>query len=178
MPVPVSPNLLIFVTGGARSGKSRYAQACAEGFAGSLLYVATAEIRDEEMRRRVDLHRADRGNRWATLEEPLDLAGAVGRVAGHGAALVDCLTLWTSNLLEAHGEDDDAIERRVLDLENALTGRQGNLVVVTNEVGLGIVPDNALARRFRDVAGRINQRVAALADESYFVVSGRPLRLG
>lgn len=169
---------LLFVTGGAKSGKSRYAQARAEGFDGPLTYVATAQIRDEEMRARILAHQADRGGRWTTVEEPLDLAGALVRLHGPGAALVDCLTLWTSNLMEAHEGDEAALEGRVCALEDALRSRAVPLVVVTNEVGLGIVPENPLARSFRDVAGRINQRVAALADEAVFVVSGRPLRLG
>ena len=168
---------LVFVTGGTRSGKSRYAQQTAESFRGDLVYIATAEARDEEMRQRIDAHQADRGERWSTLEEPLDLAGAIDSAASYGGALVDCLTLWASNLMEAHGGDENTLERRIAALEESLRKRRTNIVVVTNEVGMGIVPMNAAARSYRDLAGLINQRVAALADEAYFIVSGRPLRL-
>ncbi|NTU59993.1 MAG: bifunctional adenosylcobinamide kinase/adenosylcobinamide-phosphate guanylyltransferase [Deltaproteobacteria bacterium] len=168
---------VVYVTGGARSGKSAFAQRLAEGWGGSLLYVATGEARDAEMVRRIEAHQRDRGPRWETLEEPLDLVAALARAAGHGGALLDCLTLWTSNLLAACGEDEAALRRRVDAFLAALEGFEGRLCVVTNEVGLGIVPENALARRFRDLAGRINQDVAARATEAHLVVSGLPLRL-
>jgi adenosylcobinamide kinase/adenosylcobinamide-phosphate guanylyltransferase len=171
---------VVFVTGGARSGKSRYAQTLAEAWADGgearLLYIATAEIRDAEMRERVAKHRADRGPRWDSLEEPLDLPRALGRAVAYRGALLDCLTLWTSNLLEAHPSQkalDQAVERFLAALE-AFPGR---LCVVTNEVGSGIVPANALSRRFRDAAGTINQEVAARATEAHLVVSGLALRL-
>jgi adenosylcobinamide kinase/adenosylcobinamide-phosphate guanylyltransferase len=168
---------VVFVSGGARSGKTRYALARAESWPGSLLYIATAEIRDEEMRRRIERHRAERGARWETAETPLDPAGAVDGAAGRGAVLLDCLTLWTSNLLERHGEDDGAILAAADHLAAALRHAPAPVVVVTNEVGWGIVPENALARRFRDLAGSVNQRVAAAADEAVLVVSGLPLRV-
>ena len=171
---------LLFVTGGAKSGKTRRALEFAEATeppAGKLLYVATAEVRDSEMDRRVAAHKAERGPRWATLEEPLDLAGAVSGAEDYCALMIDCLTLWCSNLLEAHGDDEAAIEARVDAFIEALSKRQTKVVVVTNEVGLGIVPANALARRFRDLAGAVNQRVCAIADEAVMVVSGRLLRL-
>lgn len=168
---------VVFVSGGARSGKTRYALSRAESWPGSLLYVATAEIRDEEMRRRIECHRAERGERWQTAEAPLDPAGAVAGAAGRGAVLLDCLTLWTSNLLERYGEDDGAILAAADSLADALRRAPAPVVVVTNEVGWGIVPENALARRFRDLAGSVNQRVAAAADEAYLVVSGLPLKV-
>ncbi len=168
---------VVLVTGGARSGKSRFAQELVEGWEGRLVYVATAEVRDAEMADRVACHRADRGPRWRTVEAPLDLAGALDGARGIGGVLVDCLTLWTANLLGAHGDDDRAVDRAVDALVAAVSGFPGRLCLVTNEVGSGIVPANALARRFRDVAGRVNQRVAGVADEAYLVVSGLPLRL-
>ena len=170
---------VVFVTGGARSGKSRFAQTLAEGWKGRLLYVATGEGRDEEMRRRIAKHREDRGTRWDTREEPLDLAAALQGAArpGYGGGLVDCLTLWTSNLLEEAEGDPETVERRLEDFWAALEAFRGRLCLVTNEVGLGIVPENALARRFRDLAGRVNQGAAARATEALLVVSGLPLRL-
>jgi adenosylcobinamide kinase/adenosylcobinamide-phosphate guanylyltransferase len=168
---------IIFVTGGARSGKSHFAQALAEGREGRLLYIATGEARDEEMRARIEKHRQDRGPRWDALEEPLELGAALAAAGGYAGALLDCLTLWTSNLMEAAGDDEPALERRLESFLSALETHPGRLCVVTNEVGLGIVPENALARRFRDLAGRINQQVAARATEAYLVVSGMPIRM-
>jgi adenosylcobinamide kinase / adenosylcobinamide-phosphate guanylyltransferase len=168
---------VVFVTGGARSGKSRYAQDLAESWAGRLLYVATAQTRDREMAARVAAHRAERGDRWSVREEPLDLPSALEAARGYGGALLDCLTLWASNLLEAHGDDDGAARGEVDRFLGALEQYPGRLAVVTNEVGSGIVPANALARRFRDLAGTLNQEVAARADRAYVVVSGMALRL-
>jgi adenosylcobinamide kinase/adenosylcobinamide-phosphate guanylyltransferase len=173
----VNDSTLIFVSGGAKSGKTRHGLKCAENWQGKLLYVATAEAGDDEMKRRIAAHQEERGPRWSTLEEPLDLAKAVKNADGYCAALIDCLTLWTSNLLHHFGDDPAAIEERVAAFLEALRARRTNIVVVTNEVGLGIVPANALARQFRDLAGSINQRVAAVADEAVLVVSGRTLKL-
>lgn len=164
----------LFVLGGARSGKSRYAQARAEACAGQLIFIATAQAFDAEMTDRIAQHRADRGERWSTVEAPLDLAGAI---AAHDAAdtvlLIDCLTLWASNLM--FEERDIAHETQKL--VGAIAAARSQIVLVANEVGLGIVPDNALARRFRDVAGSINQAVAAAADEAVMMFAGLPLWL-
>ncbi|GAB4264905.1 MAG: bifunctional adenosylcobinamide kinase/adenosylcobinamide-phosphate guanylyltransferase [Deferrisomatales bacterium] len=168
---------IVFFTGGARSGKSRLAQERTERWEGRLLYIATAQVRDREMRDRVDKHRRDRGPRWDTREEPLELAAALQDAEAYGGALLDCLTLWTSNLLEACGDDEGRVRAAVDGLLEALEGYRGRLSVVTNEVGSGIVPANALARRFRDWAGWINQAVAARASEAFLVASGLPLRL-
>ncbi|MBI5440109.1 MAG: bifunctional adenosylcobinamide kinase/adenosylcobinamide-phosphate guanylyltransferase [Deltaproteobacteria bacterium] len=167
---------IIFVTGGARSGKSLFAQRLVESWKGDLVYVATGEPRDDEMRARIRKHREDRGPRWSTAEEPLDLPRVLDGTSGAGV-LVDCLTLWTSNLLEAAGEDPGALEARLAAFFAALERYSGRLCLVTNEVGLGIVPENALARRFRDLAGRVNQGAAARSTEAYLVVSGLPVRL-
>jgi len=158
------------VLGGARSGKSRYA----ETLIGErpAVYVATAEARDEEMSARIRAHRARRGGNWATHEAPLDLAAALA--AGDARPrLVDCLTLWLSNLLLA-GRDPAAEGAALIE---ALPRSTAPLVFVANEVGLGIVPDNELARRFRDHAGRLNQDLAAVADRVVFVAAGLPLLL-
>lgn len=164
----------LLVLGGARSGKSRHAQARAEALAGDLVYVATAQALDDEMADRIARHRDDRGPRWSTLDVPLDLPAAICTQAAPGRVLlVDCLTLWTSNLMFAERDLDAETEA----LAQAVRQAAGPLILVANEVGLGIVPDNALARRFRDAAGRINQSIAAAADEVQFVAAGLPLRL-
>jgi adenosylcobinamide kinase/adenosylcobinamide-phosphate guanylyltransferase len=161
--------VLTFITGGARSGKSRRAQALAESHAGQLVYLATAQAFDTEMQDRIAQHQADRGPRWRTAECPIDLPQAIVRQAASGRVLlVDCLTLWTSNLLL--GEHDFAAASHAL--VEALGRACCPVVVVSNEVGMGIVPDNALARQFRDMAGRLNQQVAALADQAELVVAG------
>ncbi len=170
---------LTLVLGGARSGKSAYAESLVaeslvEGAPGDAVYIATGEAGDAEMAARIERHKARRGARWRTVEEPLDLAGALGREAGAGAVvLVDCLTLWLSNVMAA-GRDPQTEESRLV---GALAEAAAPVVVVANEVGLGIVPDNALAREFRDHAGRLNQAVAGIADRVVFVAAGLPLTL-
>ncbi len=160
------------VLGGARSGKSRHAQALAETCAAPWRFVATAQAFDAEMAERIAHHRADRSAAWATIEAPLALPETIAAVED-GVLLVDCLTLWTSNLLLADADIDAATDALVA----ALTTSRARIVLVSNEVGWGIVPDNALARRFRDVAGRVNQRVAATADRVDLVVAGLPMSL-
>ncbi|HYG85138.1 MAG TPA: bifunctional adenosylcobinamide kinase/adenosylcobinamide-phosphate guanylyltransferase [Azospirillum sp.] len=163
---------LTLVLGGARSGKSRYAEGLVTARPQPWIYVATAEAWDDEMRDRISRHQNDRGPGWMTVEEPLDLPGVIRRHATPGATLlVDCLTLWLSNLLSA-GRD---VEAATAELLAALDAAQGTVVLVSNEVGLGIVPDNALARAFRDHAGRLHQRVAAQARKVVFVVAGLPM---
>jgi adenosylcobinamide kinase/adenosylcobinamide-phosphate guanylyltransferase len=164
---------IILVTGGARSGKSTRAEARARAFPGRPVYVATAEALDAEMRERIAKHRARRGNEWLECETPLELVTALAETDGQGARLVDCLTLWLSNLM--HAERD--WEREAILLAEMLARQNSPVVLVTNEVGLGIVPDNALARRFRDAAGILNQMVARVADEVEFVVAGLPMRV-
>lgn len=162
------------ILGGARSGKSRHAQSLAEAFDGDLIFIATGEAYDDEMVERIDRHRADRGPRWNTIEAPLALGDAIRtHAAPDRLLLIDCLTLWVSNLMHA-GRDIGAATD---DLIAAMCDAQGPVIFVSNEVGLGIVPDNALARRFRDEAGRVNQAVAAAANEVSFVAAGLPLRL-
>jgi adenosylcobinamide kinase/adenosylcobinamide-phosphate guanylyltransferase len=164
----------LFVLGGARSGKSRYAQARAEALRLKPVYLATAEASDDEMRDRIARHRTDRGPSWQTIDAPVDLPGAIAAwSAADRVLLVDCLTLWTSNLILG----DRACATACDALMHAIARSVGPLILVANEVGLGIVPDNALARRFRDEAGFINQRVAAAVDEVQFLAAGLPLRL-
>ena len=164
---------IILITGGARSGKSTRAEARALAFPGRPVYVATAEALDAEMRERIARHRARRGSDWLERETPLELAAALVETDGHAARLVDCLTLWLSNLM--HAERD--WETEAVLLTETLGRQKSPVVLVTNEVGLGIVPDNALARRFRDAAGILNQMVARVADEVEFVVAGLPMRV-
>ncbi len=164
----------LLVLGGARSGKSRYAEARAEAAGARLCYIATAEANDEEMADRIAHHRARRGSSWATVEAPLELPGAIAEAAGDDTALlVDCLTLWLSNLILAERDPDAEADRLIASVRHA----GGTIILVSNEVGLGIVPDNALARRFRDAAGLANQRVAGIADEVVLVTAGLPLTL-
>ncbi len=168
----------VFVTGGARSGKSRFAQGLVEKMTGPLLYVATAAPGDAEMAERIRRHRAERGGRWATLEEPLSLLERLPQAAeGKAGVLLDCVTLWLSNLLFHHGEEAAPVLGEVDRLALLLPRLPAPVVLVSNEVGGGIVPENPLARLFRDLAGEANQRLAAAADEAWVVVSGIPLRL-
>ncbi|MFV0624894.1 bifunctional adenosylcobinamide kinase/adenosylcobinamide-phosphate guanylyltransferase [Sphingomonas sp. ac-8] len=168
----IEPHRTMLVLGGARSGKSRYAQGLAETAGGRLVFVATAQAFDAEMADRIRRHREDRDARWTTVEAPLDLAGAIAAADGADAVLlVDCLTLWASNLLL--GEED--AEAHIAALLEALRTARARVLLVANEVGLGIVPDNALARRFRDLAGTINQRVAAAVGGVHMTVAGLPI---
>lgn len=170
--IPVTKSLLVL--GGARSGKSRHAQAIAEARGGDLVFIATAQAFDGEMTDRIARHRADRDARWRTIEAPLALAEAITAADRPGATiLVDCLTLWASNLLLADADTDAAAQALVATLSQT----RAPIVLVSNEVGFGIVPDNALARRFRDVAGLLNQRVAAAVSAVDFVIAGLPQRL-
>ncbi len=163
---------LTLVTGGCRSGKSRHAQALVEESRPTRVYVATATVLDSEMADRVARHRADRGAGWVTCEAPLDVAAALNQ--GQSAVLVDCLTLWLTNLMMAD-QTDAEIEAAGTSLVAALLAAPGPVVVVTNEVGLGIVPMNPMARRFRDLTGRLSQRVAAAADRVVWMVAGIPV---
>ena len=164
----------ILVLGGQRSGKSRYAEEFVIASGLSPVYLATAASGDGEMRDRIALHRARRGEGWRTVEEPLDLAGALARETGEGFhVLVDCLTLWVSNLIAAGRSVEDETGR----LLETLARVTGPAVLVSGEVGLGIVPDNALSRRFADALGLVNQRIAAVVDRVVLIAAGLPLVL-
>jgi adenosylcobinamide kinase/adenosylcobinamide-phosphate guanylyltransferase len=169
---------LILITGGTRSGKSAFAQRCAEAHAGPLLYVATATIADSEMAARIALHQQARDDRWSLLEEPCDLCGRLPAAAvGQGAILLDCVTLWISNLLFAYNEEPAAVRAEVRRFIAGLATIDAPLYLVTNEVGGGIVPENRLARLFRDLAGEVNQELATAVCSAWLVVAGLPLRL-
>jgi adenosylcobinamide kinase/adenosylcobinamide-phosphate guanylyltransferase len=162
---------LTLVLGGARSGKSRYAESLITAEPPPFLYVATAEAGDAEMANRIAIHRARRDERWRTVEASHDLAGALRAAPTGSAVLVDCLTLWLSNRMLAEAD----IDREIDALEAALAKHAGALVLVANEVGSGIVPDNTLARRFQDLQGTLNQRIAARASRVILMVAGLPL---
>lgn len=164
---------LTFVLGGARSGKSTHAEQLTKVFPAPWTYIATAQAFDDEMAERIALHQSRRQTGWETLDAPLDLVGALGIVPDGRPVLVDCLTLWLSNHLLA----DHDVEVECRRLAEALSRPRGPWFVVANEVGLGIVPDNALGRRFRDAAGRLNQSVAAVADGVLFMVAGLSMRV-
>lgn len=164
------------VLGGAASGKSRFAQELAERQPGSLLYVATAHAGDAEMAERIARHRQARGERWRTLEAALDLTVVASAAAGHSAVLVDCVTLWLTNLLLA-GASTEAVWPAVEAFIATLDQLPAPLILVSNEVGQGIVPEHALARTFRDLAGEVNQQLAGRADRVWLVTAGLPMQL-
>ena len=166
---------LVLIGGGARSGKSRFAETTARALEGPRAYVATAEPFDDELRARIARHRADRGDAFETVETPLTLAQTLESLP-HPVVVVDCLTLWLGNLLH-HGWEDERIEDEIAHVARAARGRHGTTCVVINEVGLGIVPDNAMARAFRDHAGRLHQKIGAIAGEVHFIAAGLPLKL-
>jgi adenosylcobinamide kinase/adenosylcobinamide-phosphate guanylyltransferase len=160
-----------FILGGARSGKSRYAEGLVTALPRPWVYIATAEPRDDEMAARIAEHKARRDDAWQTIEAPHDLPEALGAAPGGATVLVDCLTLWLSNLMHAKSPIDEMTEK----LEQAVLAREGATILVSNEVGLSIVPDNALARRFRDAQGILNQCIAARSGHVVFMVAGLPL---
>jgi adenosylcobinamide kinase/adenosylcobinamide-phosphate guanylyltransferase len=165
--------LTILVTGGARSGKSSFAEKRTKQLGSSLVYIATSEIIDSEIEKRVAEHQARRGSEWQTLHAPLKLTEALFETDGKGPCLVDCLTIWLNNLI-FHNEDTVVATKELI---KVLEQRSDPVVFVTNEVGSGIVPENALARRFRDEAGRMNQIISQVADEVYVSISGIPLQI-
>jgi len=175
----MTPNSVILVLGGAASGKSRFAQQLAETAGSSLLYVATAQAGDSEMSERIVRHQQERGAHWQTLEEPHDLAGRVPAAAqGKAAVLVDCITLWLSNLLLA---DEELAVKSVWPAVEAMIAAfdriQAPVILVSNELGSGLVPEYPLGRTFRDLSGQVNQRLAARADHVWLVTAGLPMVL-
>jgi adenosylcobinamide kinase/adenosylcobinamide-phosphate guanylyltransferase len=164
-------NHITLITGGARSGKTRYALDVAHDIE-PCIYIATAELLDDEMRQRAANHRRERGSRWRTIEEPFEVASRIHESTG--LVVVDCLTLWLSNWML---RDETQVERQIDTLCSAVRKAPCQVRMITNEVGSSVVPDNAIARRFRDWSGLINQRVAAEADAVYLMVCGIPTRV-
>jgi adenosylcobinamide kinase/adenosylcobinamide-phosphate guanylyltransferase len=173
----MSPHI-VFITGGARSGKSSFALREASKIEGRKAFIATARPLDEEMRERIERHRQERGDEWDTYEEPLMIAGTIDAIRDqYSVIVIDCLTMWVSNLMMEEGRWKRRIEEFINCL-NRLNGLNGlNLFIISNEVGMGIVPDNEMARLFRDIAGYLNQRVAEMADEVYLIVSGIQVKI-
>ncbi|MEW6673162.1 MAG: bifunctional adenosylcobinamide kinase/adenosylcobinamide-phosphate guanylyltransferase [Thermodesulfobacteriota bacterium] len=181
---------IILITGGARSGKSAFALGKAGTFEGKKLFIATAEPLDAEMQRRIETHRNERGPGWDTAEVPLKLAETLkNQGVFYQIILIDCLTLWLSNMMgrtAETGDGDDRVVEAIDTLVHSLLDMQrppqriigsASIYIVSNEVGMGIVPDNRAARTFRDMAGRLNQKVARIADEVYLMVCGLPLQI-
>ncbi|HEX2071424.1 MAG TPA: bifunctional adenosylcobinamide kinase/adenosylcobinamide-phosphate guanylyltransferase [Thermoleophilaceae bacterium] len=168
---------LTVVLGGARSGKSALAVRRARVFGGPVVFVATGEARDAEMTERIARHRAERDQRWSTVEAPIDLAAAVSAVPQDAFAIVDCLSLWTANLVQ-RGDDEGSVVARAAATAGLAAARPGPTIAVSNEVGMGVVPPYELGRRYRDVLGRVNAIWAEHAAEVLLVVAGRTLVLG
>ena len=174
---------LILISGGSRSGKSAFAQQLAENKKGSRLFVATCPYTDPEMAERIRRHRQDRqGRGWQSIEEPLQLVSCLADNPLQATVLIDCLTLWVNNLIFAAEQEqqtitEDQVEGLAEQLGRTARRHQGTVIMVTNEVGLGIVPDNALARLYRDLVGRCNQVIARAADQVFLVSCGIPLQL-
>ena len=171
---------LVLILGGARAGKSTFALNMANSISDKVCFVATAEALDEEMEARIQTHRAERSPNWSTVEEPRDLSLALQKVGDSDVVIVDCLTLLVSNWMMSE-PDVDVMNTKVLQttsdfLKTVSAGNQ-TVICVSNEVGLGLVPDNALGRVYRDTLGRVNQLVAAAADRVYLVVAGLPLQI-
>ncbi len=168
---------LTLLTGGARSGKSRHALELARGYSGQKLFIATAEMVDDEVRERVRRHQAERGTDFSTVEEPVNLASALGSLpAETRVAVIDCVTVWLGNLMHRHGVEVDEYPEVAAFLA-ALEHPPCDLYIVTNELGMSTIPANAMARKFRDIAGRLNQTLATRADRALLMVSGLPITL-
>jgi adenosylcobinamide kinase / adenosylcobinamide-phosphate guanylyltransferase len=168
---------IIFITGGARSGKSHFAQELAGEFPGRKVFLATAQALDEEMKGRIERHRSLRSAAWVTLEEPIRIVEAIRNQGDRmDLILLDCLTLWISNLMMAEWSEERILAEgdRLLEISKKVSA---SIILVTNEVGLGIVPDNPMARLFRDLSGFLNQKMARNADEVHFLISGLPQKI-
>jgi len=175
-------SLSMFITGGTRSGKSRFAEQLATQYPAPLCYLATAQALDDEMNERINKHQQRRGDSWHTIEEPLHLTQSLAVNDGiYSVILIDCLTLWLSNLVLLYEDLGEETENRLMDdvhrLAATLRGMTTPVIIVSNEVGMGIVPEHRLGRMFRDIAGQANQIMAAAAAEAWLVASGIPLKL-
>lgn len=171
----------ILITGGARAGKSSFAQKLAAESGGKVLFVATAEARDEDMRRRIEKHQKSRPSNWKTLESPSEVAKAISQNGGeYEVIVIDCITMLVSNVMLAADDErtaESAVINEIEALIKAMQTKPSAFIVVSNEVGLGIVPDNELSRNYRDLLGRANQLMAQYADEVYFMVAGIPVKI-
>ena len=176
---------IVFVTGGAKSGKSSFVLDKVSGVEGKKAFIATAEALDDEMKARINRHKAERGDEWETYEVPTKVSGVIAdAISKHSAVVLDCLTIWLSNVLigdQATEEKMDELINNLKQLKESPVCSTGpgcsELYIVSNEVGMGIVPENDLAREFRDLAGSLNQRIAEISDEVYLVVAGIPVKI-
>ncbi|GBE41361.1 bifunctional adenosylcobalamin biosynthesis protein CobP [bacterium BMS3Bbin09] len=167
---------IIFVLGGAKSGKSSFALTQASGVKGKKAFIATAEALDGEMKERISRHKAERGDEWDTYEEPLNVSKVLSETGDkYSVVLIDCLTLWLSNIMHHMKDTEGAINKFIDELDRSKD--LSTVYMVSNEVGTGIVPENDLARKFRDLAGNLNQRIAGISEEVYLVVAGIPLKI-
>jgi adenosylcobinamide kinase/adenosylcobinamide-phosphate guanylyltransferase len=168
----------MLVMGGAKSGKSSFALKICNDMIGNHIFLATAQPFDGEMEERIRRHQHERGDKWRTVEEPLEITSRIRELDGEDSViLVDCLTLWLNNLFMKHETDREAVYQAVADLTDQLSGIQGAVVAVSNDVGMGIVPENALSRSFRDAAGLLNQRIASIARKVAITFAGLPMVL-
>ena len=168
----------MLVLGGAKSGKSSFALNVCNSLNKKRIFLATAQALDQEMEDRIRRHQAERGSGWRTIEEPLKVAETIGSLDNEGTViLLDCVTLWLNNLYMEYGEDQETIDEAIEKLARQLTDIRGAVVVVSNEVGMGIVPDNQLSRTYRDTAGYMNQRIARLSVKVVVVLAGLPMVL-
>ena len=166
----------ILILGGARSGKSAYALELAASFSKDKVFIATAEALDDEMRARIEKHKADRGSAWTTIEEPTEIIEAIAKNKEAGLILIDCVTLWLTNLMEK-GLTDADILKEVSWLSAAIKETAGAVIIVSNELGHSLVSENPLGRRFTDLSGRANQKLAEATDEVYFIIAGLSTKL-
>ncbi len=169
---------VVFITGGARSGKSSFALKEASLVPGRKVFIATAQASDEEMRERIERHQRDRDPGWETLEEPLQISKAIEEMSErHDVLILDCLTIWLSNVMWSGADIDQEIENLIRAIERFSGASSAKLFIVANEVGMGIVPANEMARKFRDLAGMLNQKIAKVSSEVYWTVAGIPVRI-
>ena len=174
----MSGKLLTLVTGGIKSGKSSWAQQQAERLNGTRAFVATAQALDDEMKDRIAKHRQARGDAWVTFEEPKDLVPLVDDITGRfDIVLIDCLTIWLSNLLTLYRMDEEAVQQQIAGFSACFSRLSSRVFVVSNETGMGIIPADALSRLYQRLLGRLNSEVAALAGEVYLIVSGIPVKI-
>ena len=171
-------NEIIVITGGVKSGKSSYALRCGEEKGAERAFVATATALDDEMAARINAHRLERGSRWKTFEEPRHIADLIAKIAGaFDVILIDCLTLWVSNLLTVYSMTRDAMDEECKKLIDALQGSSAKIILVTNEVGLGIIPADHISRSYQNLLGQLNRDAAKAASSAYFMVAGLPLKM-
>jgi adenosylcobinamide kinase/adenosylcobinamide-phosphate guanylyltransferase len=179
MTIGEKKDTLIFITGGRRSGKSAYALDLGETLGEERLFIATGEPIDDEMTERIERHQRERGDRWDTIEEPVRVSEAIEGAASYDVILLDCMTLWLSQIAYKNGEavSEAEVLKEITTLADTCTAAPATVIAVSNELGMGIIPDNPVARKFSDLSGHMNRIMAAHADEAVLVVSGIPVKI-